>query len=550
MNNSLTRNLLICTFLWIVFLVLTDNWLEKLLLLAIFLAIPLLLFLVPTNKRDHTASRYHTYLMKYHPYIAATAGLSFVFPPGLLSGILSIPWSLYLFALAGYGVRRLVERGWYIVEENAIDIGFLYGIIAGIWFCSYAFGFQIATYPPKIVLLTAVHFHFAGIFAPTFMGFVGRKLTIDQKAGALYRWTAIGMMASPLIVAIGIATTQIINILGGLLFASCLCIYSYFVLLHTSKEIKRLWIRLCLQVSALVVVLTILLAIGYSIGNWLTIDQMVTIHGTANAIGFVFLGLLGWVYLLPKENAMLYGLPRVSIYGEKRIGKDFFERKGMVWQNQQHAGLIDNLEKYSRGDFFIAEIHPKIRSFYENTVLYDLASHITWHKGFNFLAKLHKLCSSKMEQIDFPLHSDVVKTAAKIIAIRGDKQNRTNLRAWVRSNQETDKTMFVAVYTEYQEEHETFLHITLPIPRANITGILRLEHGTNQSLQITSLPRRGPKGDEGVYLMLKKFSIRLPINEHFLIWVDEYGRLQATHRIWLFGFKIITIEYEISGKTR
>jgi hypothetical protein len=555
MNNSFARNLLISTILGIVFIVLADG-LERLLLISIFLAIPLLLFLVPTIKRDGSDSRYHDFLMGYHPYVACTIGLAFVFPSGgLISGVLSIPWAIYLLAFAGYGIRRLLERGWNVLEENAIDIGLIYSSIGGVSLSVYCFGGSLLNYRGEILLLTASHFHFAAIFSPLFIGLVGRKLCPGSKLGNLYRWTTVGLIASPLLVAIGIYTNHIVETIAVLLYSVCLFIYSYYVLVHISNKANRFIIRLSLQASAVIVSSTILLSIVFSISTllgdqWLIIDQMKVYHGASNAVGFVLLGLLGWVYLKPMENAILYGLPHTDINGDKKIGKDFLKRKKLTKSTQQHAGLVDNLEKFARSDFFPSQVHPKIRSFYENTMLYDLAAQITWHRGFRLLGKTHKVWSKKVQQINLPTNQEeIVQLDSKIVDVCNEEQYwNKNLRAWIRTYKGTDQTMFIAIYSDHYHENEQYLHITVPIPKRNLTGILRMEHGRDLSLQITSLPRRGRKGDEGLYLMIKNFSIRLPLDEHFLIWVDEYGRLQATHRIWLFGLKLLSIEYEISGK--
>jgi hypothetical protein len=540
-------------------MVLAADGLERLLLVSIFLAIPLLLFLVPTIKRDGNNSQHHAFLMGYHPYVAFTMGMAFVFPSGsIISGILSIPWAIYLLALAGYGIRRLLERGWCVLEENAIDIGMIYSSIGGIVLSVYCFGGNILGYQEdKILLLTASHFHFAAIFSPLFIGLVGRLICISHKFGNLYRWTTIGLMASPFLVAVGIYTYSIVETIAVFLYATCLFMYSYFVLIHISKKAERLLIRLCLQVSSVVIILTILLSVTFSIStllgqNWLTIEQMTIYHGATNAIGFVMLGLIGWMYLKPMENAILYSLPHTNINGDNIIGKDFLDKKELIDPKQHHAGLVDNLEKFARNDFFPAQIHPKIRSFYENTMLYDLVAQVTWHRGFRLLAKIYKTWSKKIQQINLPTNrEEVIQVESNIVGVCNQEQYwNKNLRAWIRTYKNTNDTMFVAVYSDHHHENEQYLHITLPIPKCNLTGILRLEHGADMALQITTLPRRGKKGDEGIYLMVKNFSIRLPLNEHFLIWVDEYGRLQATHRMWLFGMKMLSIEYEISGKVR
>jgi hypothetical protein len=557
MKNLFARNILISIFLWIVFSVLVDG-VERLLLISIYLAIPLLLSLVPTVKRNGNNSYYHDFLVGYHPYVACTIGLAFVFPTGgAISGILSVPWAIYLLAVAGYGIRRLIERGWYVLEENAIDIGLIYSSVGGIALSVYCFGGSLLGYQGEMLILTASHFHFAAIFSPLFIGLVGRKLCPGSKLGNLYRYTAIGIMSSPLFVAVGIYTSHIVETIAVFIFAVCLFLYSYFVLYHISKNVERFIIRFALQASAIVVMLTILLSITYSIStlvgeNWLTIDQMETYHGAVNAIGFVLIGLLGWVYLKPVENASLYGLPHTNINGDKKIGKDFLYRKKLADSKQHYAGLVDSLEKFCRNDFFPSQVHPKIRSFYENTILYDLAAQIKWHGVFQMLAKIFKVWSKRSQQINLPTNQDeVVLINGEIIGVNNKEQYwNKNLRAWIRTYKDTDQTMFVAIYSDHYHNNEQYLHITLPIPKCNLTGILRMEHGADQSLQITSLPRRGRHGDEGIYLMIKNLSIRLPLNEHFLIWVDEYGRLQATHRMWLFGLEMLSIEYEISGKVR
>lgn len=57
--------------------------------------------------------------------------------------------------------------------------------------------------------------------------------------------------------------------------------------------------RVLLGLSSICAVVGMALAFHYSVGRWLgwstlTIDRMVQIHGIANGLGFVTLGLLGW----------------------------------------------------------------------------------------------------------------------------------------------------------------------------------------------------------------------------------------------------------------
>jgi hypothetical protein len=558
MNHSFPRNFWISLLLWIVFTIFADGF-EKPLLLSIFLLIPLLLFLVPIVKRDGTTSTYHSFLLGYHPYAACTIGIAFLFPTGeLTTSILSIPWSIYLIAIAGYGIRRWFERGWYVLEESAIDMGLIYAPIGGIILNVYSFGGSFFGIPPNQLLPLASLFHFSAIFAPAFIGFTGRLLCEGTKVRSLYRFTAIGLMISPLLLLIGYLTTTIVHLIVTTIYISCLIFYCYYLFVHISQSAKRKLARVCIQVSAISGFLAALSLLVFSISvpyelNLITNTTFGVVYGLTNIFGFIALGTIGWIYLKPEENASLYGLPSLPIRsGTKTIDKDFLERNALVDTKQAHAGLVDNLEKFARTDFIPAQIHPKIRSFFENTMLYDINAQVKWEGPFWIIGKIVKNRATKIRQLNLPENeTDIVKLDSKIIAVNIEEQFwNKKLRAWIRTYKSNGQTMLLTIYSDHQHENEHYLHVTLPTPTKNFTGILRMEHGSDERLQVTSLPRRGRKGDEGLYWMTKKMSIRLPLNEHFFIWVDEYGRLQATYRMWLFGLKLLNIEYEISGKVR
>ncbi|WP_028777990.1 hypothetical protein [Shimazuella kribbensis] len=211
---------------------------------------------------------------------------------------------------------------------------------------------------------------------------------------------------------------------------------------------------------------------------------------------------------------------------------------------------MHNLDKFARNDFIPALLHPKVRSFLENTLLYDIAIHAHWTKAAWLFEKFHKAWSKKIQQTNVPSPSEKVKCMeSEIVSVINNEQYwNKRLHAWICSYKDSDETFFVGIYTDHKQDDERYLNITYPINKANRATVYRLEHGIDGALQLTSIPRGGGMGDEGNFLMLKNFSIRLPLNEHFLIWVDDYGRLQVTHRFWFFGVKILSIEFEMIAK--
>lgn len=550
MKTSFSRNLLFSTFLWIICVLLVSG-IEKILLVSIFLMIPILTSLIPTLKRDGNTSSYHALLMKYHLYLAITTAIALAFPTGsMIAGIFSIPWAVYSLALYGYGARRFMERGWYIMEENAVDTSFWYAFLGGVTLSLYCF----TTNPDfsNHLLMTAILFYFTAIFSTLFIGLVGRILPLDRKIGHLYRWAARGMMVSPLIIGIGILTNPWIQNAGLWIYTICVFIYSYFVILQI--KMKNTFISLCIKLSAIVLTITTILVVIRGIfqlqgHTWLNEDQWLFYIEIPNILGFA-VGVFGWYYQKPVEKNNLYRLPHINIIGDTYIGTDFLQRNGYVDQKVSHAGIMVNLDKFARNDLIPNLFHPKVRSFYENTSLYDVAIQARWTKASWLFEKCHKAWSKKMQQTNAPSPKDGTRPIdSRIISVINNEQYwNKKLHAWSCNYKDSNEVFFLGIYSDHLHNGERYVHITYPITKSSRVTIYRAEHGIDGSLQLTSIPRRGGVGDEGNYLMIKNFSIRLPLIEHFHLWVDEYGRLQVTHRYWLFGIKMVNLEYEMTGK--
>jgi hypothetical protein len=82
-----------------------------------------------------------------------------------------------------------------------------------------------------------------------------------------------------------------------------------------------------------------------------------------------------------------------------------------------------------------------------------------------------------------------------------------------------------------------------------MTGILRFENSTNpiDGLILTSLAQKGNKGDEGIYYVTNWFTIRLPLNEYFHVWIHHSSQsiIKAKHQMWMCGIKFLSIDYII-----
>lgn len=215
---------------------------------------------------------------------------AFAFPTGLLAAILALPWFglglIVAFAAAIDATAALRERRrtmggptvarWAAMAFLAVAAGNAIADRAGI----QPFGFA-----PTIILLTAVHFTFAGFV----LVLVGASALERHHA----RWivaalllviagipiTAMGFFGVPLAAWVGAVTVAIGGMGVGL------------AMLVPHGQVLSPWSRRFGIVAGLSLLVSMPLAIGYASGVWfgiaaLDIPAMVRTHGAINVLGF------------------------------------------------------------------------------------------------------------------------------------------------------------------------------------------------------------------------------------------------------------------------
>ncbi len=152
---------------------------HKIVFYAILVIVPLALSLVPAGDRRGNFGLYRLVVL-VQPVAAIVTIASFFVEKGSLSAALSVAWFILTALIALFGLTRLVARRFYPIEELSIDAGMLYLPVAGAWLVVYRLGVQPFDYGETIILLTVIHFHFAGFAAPIIAGMLGRLLAKTQ----------------------------------------------------------------------------------------------------------------------------------------------------------------------------------------------------------------------------------------------------------------------------------------------------------------------------------------------------------------------------------
>lgn len=270
------------------------------LLLGILVVIPLALDLLADS--ESKPSLLYRVASDLQPIGAVLAAVSFFFHEGIGAAVLTAPWLLFSLVVAVEGIRRFrvrfTERR-LSVASAVTNIGFL-GLPAGtVWLVLSRLGYDPGSFGELMVLLTAVHFHFAAFVAPIWVGFLGQEIL--QRKPALYpafRILAIGLVAGVPLVAAGIAVSSLVETAGVFVLAVSGIGLGVLGLILAPVFADRRG-HLMLWVSSAALCVAMIWALVFSLGprfDWPSPDiiGMIPRHGWIQGVGFALVGMLAW----------------------------------------------------------------------------------------------------------------------------------------------------------------------------------------------------------------------------------------------------------------
>ena len=277
---------------------------HKVLLFAVLVVVPLgLSVVVPADQNGLSLYKLAVFAQ---PLAALLTVASFFFVQGVLSASLASAWLIVTILIALFGVVRFITRRFHAVEELSIDAGLLYLPVAGVWLVIYRLGVQPFGYGEIIILLTAVHFHFAGFATPIIAGMSGRVLASGNYPRKVFATVVVALVASMPLVAAGITLSPWLGFLGALLLTLGLLLHAVLTVGWIRPAIVPLKLRLLLLLGAICTCAAMVLAClyAYSLATQtliLTIPRMALTHGLLNAFGFVTCSLFVWSQIAPRE---------------------------------------------------------------------------------------------------------------------------------------------------------------------------------------------------------------------------------------------------------
>lgn len=263
---------------------------EKLFLLAPLTIVPLGLGLVGVRR----------VLGVVQSLAAAAVVASFFFPQGLIAGVMVVPWLALLAFAALNGLFRQVRNG---VTGFCFAAALLCLTVGGVGLLQSRFGMMPLGFREPLVLLVAVHFHYAAFVSPVIAGLV------IQRTKWLGWPTAIATsMGSPILAMGYILGVPVLRLLGAILLGFGLCTVALLTLTVLGTVRPRL-AQLLLTVSAISVVAAMAYAGVYAMADfsgevWIAIPHMARTHGVINALGFSLCGFWGWSLVANKKQKL------------------------------------------------------------------------------------------------------------------------------------------------------------------------------------------------------------------------------------------------------
>lgn len=236
--------------------------------------------------------------------LAATAfGIAYWLPQGWLAAIWLTPWLLFAI-LENARVWQAHPRPFQalkLLQKSA----YLFWLVGIAWAFADRLGWRPLDFSPTIVLLTAVHFHYAGLLLPLIASWA-----VAQQPDSRNNLISFALMLGIPLVALGITATRLglptwletfaATWMGGTGLIVAL------IHLPLALSQKPLWIKLLLYSGVLCLSIAMLLAIAYGWNSilgwhWLTIPWMYAVHGSLNAfgVGIALLGAWFWIKKAP-----------------------------------------------------------------------------------------------------------------------------------------------------------------------------------------------------------------------------------------------------------
>jgi hypothetical protein len=279
---------------------------EILFLLAPLVAVPLAISLIPPLDSSERFVGRKGGLSWVTLLAAALATVSTFQPAGPKAAALASAWFLVCVWLAVDGLRRFLKYKTQSFSQFCFALGEAYMIVGGTWLVISRLGLQPLGFQEPIVLLTAVHFHFAGFLSAVLAGLTYERLRQSRWSnplGAVLLGALIGpgLLGFAFLVGPKLKLAAVMLIVAGQFGLAAGTIRVAAGMEHPAGRAMLFFSSACVLAG---MVLAATWAMGeYPLHPFVDLARMEKYHGVLNALGFGVCGLLGWANAVGPQRA-------------------------------------------------------------------------------------------------------------------------------------------------------------------------------------------------------------------------------------------------------
>src|SRR5215467_13234488 len=271
---------------------------DLLFLLAPWVIVPLTLSLVPASSGSRIKKVVPNAILYFLLPGAILTTFSFRISAGRIAGAAATgPWLLVAAVLALDGLARLIRTRLKSFQEFCFAFGEGYMLVGALWLLASRLGLQPVGFREPIVLLTAVHFHYAGLMAAVLAGLAASTTRTPLFLRVALSCAVLGPGLLGLAFLVGPELK--LAAVGLMVIGECgIAVGTFRIGLAEAKGIGGRFLIIGSACVLLGMVLAAIWAVGeYPLHAFVNLEQMARYHGVLNSVGFGLCSLVGWTLL-------------------------------------------------------------------------------------------------------------------------------------------------------------------------------------------------------------------------------------------------------------
>jgi hypothetical protein len=242
--------------------------------------------------------------------------------------------------------------------------------------------------------------------------------------------------------------------------------------------------------------------------------------------------------------------------GSDVVGHGWVEREaaaigGHTSSGPEH-GLLPSFAALAGSGFDPAGVDPRIADFYERTARWRLDLWSEWSPvAWPFGRAIAALWSQRLQQLSLPMRPlDVSFGMESDVVHLHDRDGDVAGAAWLRTMRKTGDTVYSGLYgiTTLPASTQPSVRVVFPLPLGSVAVFLEPSADGHGGLHLRS--PIGRFGSDGAYLVLERHDRtlnvrRIPIAEHFHLYVDPDGDVRTDHSLRLWSIPAVTLHYRM-----